>query len=502
MRLWLSARRIVDCGRHSGRTHGSGHGGLCLRTAAWLPAAGVLVFMALGCASQPAPVGSIQGNDVWKPGNLEPFPDLTVKFTFTQEFLPSDSEMIKEKVLQELTRRGFKITQGAPHELGLEFFGPVVGTRGFLYGITSSYAKVSLKVNLRSVKENCILGTGQVDGLVDEGQTSPWTNNKKNQLLKAQDDAILKVTRKMQEWHEEGCRLAGIIITPPPSPRPPPPSESFKPQQQWAVVIGVDSYRDNRIPALACAEKDAREIANVFHRKMGFKEDHIKVILGKEGTQQNIRSALGTWLARNTGKEDLVLIFYAGHGAPEIDPTKNSTKKSQDGWAKYLVPHDAKADDLYATGIPMAEIATIFDRIEAERVIFISDACYSGAAGGRSSFALGGTRGVNVGDLPSELTKGKGRVILTAGGIGEPVFEDKASGHGLFTQYLLEGLSGKAANTQGDVTLAGLYNYVSGQVTGKSRLLGGAQHPVMKGEMQGDIILVPSDKKAVLSPAK
>ena len=54
------------------------------------------------------------------------------------------------------------------------------------------------------------------------------------------------------------------------SPRPPPPSESFKPQQQWAVVIGVDSYRDNRIPALACAEKDAREIANVFHRKMGF----------------------------------------------------------------------------------------------------------------------------------------------------------------------------------------------------------------------------------------
>ena len=30
------------------------------------------------------------------------------------------------------------------------------------------------------------------------------------------------------------------------------------------------------------------------------------------------------------------------------------------------------------------DLKTYFERIEAKRVVFISDACYSGAAGGRS----------------------------------------------------------------------------------------------------------------------
>ena len=255
--------------------------------------------------------------------------------------------------------------------------------------------------------------------------------------------------------------------------------------QRWAVVIGIDGYKDARIPSLQTAEADAVKIKEVIASRIGLDADHIKILTGSQATQQNIRSAMGTWLARKATKDDLVLIYYAGHGAPETD----YSRKSPDGLSKYLVPYDAKADDLFATAIPMTEIATIFDRIEARSIIFFSDACYSGAAGGRS-FMMGKFRSVLIGDPTAVIAKGKGRIIITAGQANEPAVEDAKLGHGVFTYYLLEGLSGKAANASGSVTLSGLYSYLSDRVTRKSKELGGNQHPVMKGELQGDIVLI------------
>jgi uncharacterized caspase-like protein len=64
-------------------------------------------------------------------------------------------------------------------------------------------------------------------------------------------------------------------------------------------------------------------------------------------------------------------------------------------------------------------------------------------------------------------------------------------GHGLFTYYLLQGLNGAAdLNHDGIVSLQELYEYVEQQVTQKSRAMGGNQHPVMKGELEGVIPLM------------
>jgi uncharacterized caspase-like protein len=59
-------------------------------------------------------------------------------------------------------------------------------------------------------------------------------------------------------------------------------------------------------------------------------------------------------------------------------------------------------------------------------------------------------------------------------------------GHGIFTYYLVQGLAGAAdANRDGIVSLQELYDYLEQQVTQKSRAVGGNQHPVMKGELEG-----------------
>jgi len=134
----------------------------------------------------------------------------------------------------------------------------------------------------------------------------------------------------------------------------------------------------------------------------------------------------------------------------------------------------------------MDELQTIFGRIEAERVVAFLDACYSGAAGGRT-FASKTTRAGSVDDLFLErLTRSKGRAIITASRPAEVSIELPELGHGIFSYFLVNGLKGAAdLNRDGIVSLQELYEYLEQQVTTKSRAVGGNQHPVMKGELEG-----------------
>jgi uncharacterized caspase-like protein len=139
----------------------------------------------------------------------------------------------------------------------------------------------------------------------------------------------------------------------------------------------------------------------------------------------------------------------------------------------------------------MDELQIIFDRIEAERVVVFLDACYSGAAGGRT-FASRRTRAVRVDDVfLDRLARSRGRAIITAARASEVSLELPDLGHGLFTHYLLQGMRGAAdLDRDGVIELHELYQYVEQQVTQKSRAEGGNQHPVMKGEVEGLLPLV------------
>jgi hypothetical protein len=274
-------------------------------------------------------------------------------------------------------------------------------------------------------------------------------------------------------------------------PAAPPPAPVATPRRElWAVVIGVGQYNSTAIPQLKYSVADAEAFHEVLISKGGFKKENVLLITDKTARKPTLRDlkwALGTFLARSAKKEDLILIFFAGHGAPEIDPRG----AEPDGLAKYLVPSDADPNDLYATGLPMDEFQTIFDRIEAERVVVFLDACYSGAAGGRT-FASRRTRAARVDEVfLDRLTRSRGRAIVTASQASEVSLEVPELGHGLFTHFLVQGLRGAAdLDRDGIVSLQEIYQYLEQQVSQKSRAMGGNQHPVMKGEMEGILPLV------------
>jgi hypothetical protein len=279
-------------------------------------------------------------------------------------------------------------------------------------------------------------------------------------------------------------RPAEIASSAPPTPKPPPARD------RWAVVIGVGRYENDGIPRLTYAVPDAEAIYQTLVGPGGFKKENVLLLTDRterKPTLRSIRWALGTFLSRSARKDDTVLIFFAGHGAPEVDPRG----LERDGLAKYLIPIDADPDDLYSSAFPMDELQTVFARIEAERVVAFLDACYSGTAGGRT-FTSRKTRSGSVDDLFLErLTRSRGRAIITASRPSEVSLELAELGHGVFTYFLLQGLKGAGdLNRDGIVSLQELYEYVEQQVVGKSRAVGGNQHPVMRGELEGALPLM------------
>jgi len=85
------------------------------------------------------------------------------------------------------------------------------------------------------------------------------------------------------------------------------------------------------------------------------------------------------------------------------------------------------------------------------------------------------------------ISRGKGRVILSASSAKEVSQEMENLEHGVFTYYLLEGLRGKAdLDGDGLIDTGEVYRYVSKKVPAAT---GEQQHPVEKGEVEGQIIL-------------
>lgn len=253
-----------------------------------------------------------------------------------------------------------------------------------------------------------------------------------------------------------------------------------KQKEVWAAVIGINKYKN--LPSLKYSVNDAREFHRYLVEVNQIPKENVWLLLDEEATLDKVRSVLGTQLRRKAGKEDMVIIYLAGHGATERD----AASPDGDGLEKYILPHNADPKDLYASAMPMSEVARIFNRISSERLVFISDTCYSGGSGGRTVPVLGVRASISATHL-DRLSQGKGRVILTASDANEVSVEKDELKHGVFTYYLLEGLRGKAdLDGDGMITVDEIYRYVYMKV---SQATGQDQHPVKKGEMTGQIVL-------------
>jgi hypothetical protein len=255
-----------------------------------------------------------------------------------------------------------------------------------------------------------------------------------------------------------------------------PKKEMFR--RHWAVIIGVSMYSDNRIQSLRYATADAKYFYHWLVSSKGGKyaPNNIKLLLDKKATGRNIKDALFNWL-RQAIEEDIVIIYFAGHGSPDSPDTPENL---------YLLPYDTQYDNIAATGFPMWDVETALKRfIKAKRVIVIADACHSGGVGQGFDVARRSTRGIGVNPISTRLEKlskiGKGVAVISASGDKQTSQEGSqwGGGHGVFTYYLMEALKGKADyNQDSKVSLGELIPFLSEQVRRATR---SAQSPTVSG---------------------
>ena len=228
--------------------------------------------------------------------------------------------------------------------------------------------------------------------------------------------------------------------------------------QRHAVVIGINDYADPAIPDLKYAESDARAMYDTLtDSAIGkFPKDNVALLLGKDATPSAITGAL--YKLRGVDKNDLVVVFYSGHGAKEGDEA-------------FWVTQNADAKALPATALPNSAIRKWLGLIPSEKLVVLLDCCYAASTVKKS---LG-----DPGKLFGDFT-GKGRVTIAGAAENQEALEMPDAKAGVFTHFLVSGLRGRAdTNADGAVTFEELWGYLGQNVRKASVKQGGLHEPVI-----------------------
>lgn len=196
----------------------------------------------------------------------------------------------------------------------------------------------------------------------------------------------------------------------------------WKPEKTWVFVVGVLSWKNSDMFG-SFPVKNRRDAALVdFFKQRGVPDSQIVYLQDKKATQQRIDKAFTAQL-KNLRPDDLLIVYYAGHGT-----------KSDDGNDVYLASYDAGDDDV--DGWSVNSIPGKIKESKGIRVLWFIDCCYSGQA------ALAITK----------QSDGPAYACVTSSAASESSTE-----HWTFTEALLDAVRGVSyvdLNHDGAITLA------------------------------------------------
>jgi WD40 repeat protein len=218
----------------------------------------------------------------------------------------------------------------------------------------------------------------------------------------------------------------------------------------YLLVIGINDYLflGNRFK-LDSAVPDARSIHQSFQNlsRPLFRSVESRLLLDRQATRANVLDAL-RWLKQSTKPGDKAVVFYAGHGDNQITGQF------------YILPVDAKLDDLRDTGISDDDLKRSIGELPCSTVLML-DACYSGSFGQKRRKTRSLSKPTDA--LAGSMINDYGLATLCGARDNQEAIEE--GGHGFFTQALTQGMAGEAdTDKDGVVELYELLPFVCSRV--------------------------------------
>ena len=258
---------------------------------------------------------------------------------------------------------------------------------------------------------------------------------------------------------------------------------------RWALLVGVDQYDSPEITPLSYSVADVSSVRDALTRQMGFPDDQVYMLTGDvprgpgRAESVNVIKKLDA-LGRLVGPEDTFLFYFSGHGF----------QKGEGQHFLATVNADPESlETLQLTTVPLSLLREKLKKIQARQAIFIIDACRTnpdkkGKGDGDNKQTAGFARDLK--EVAGSTAGGQaGTAVLFACSEGQRSWEWDEKGHGAFTYYMLEGMSGEAAEGTGELTVNGLADYVQKKMRRWGKESDKVQTPDLEQYGAGKIVL-------------
>ena len=132
---------------------------------------------------------------------------------------------------------------------------------------------------------------------------------------------------------------------------------------------------------LKYCDDDARGFANLMAEKLQIPAENVRLLTGSQGTKAGVVQGL-RWLAEKTQPEDLVIVYFSGHGTRIRD---QPPARHPDGISAALICYHNKpkltADDPELKEILLVDydFGRLLKKISARRRLIVVDSCHSGS---------------------------------------------------------------------------------------------------------------------------
>lgn len=242
----------------------------------------------------------------------------------------------------------------------------------------------------------------------------------------------------------------------------------------YLIGISASEYKDS-VYNLNYAAKDVNDIVKELKRSKNFNDVNIKTFQNKLTLTSSIIEETTSFL-KNVKPNDVVIIFYAGHGV--LDENYNY----------YLGTYDMDFNSPKNKGLSYSDLIEILDNTKSRNKLCLIDACHSGeidkdevktdivavnntesnlkfrAVG--KSISLKNSNTASAFELSkqlfTDLKQTNGTIVISASGGLEYAIESNNLKNGVFTYALLESINQKKAdyNADGKITVKEIETYL------------------------------------------